>query len=75
MLYQEGLLAGIRAPADLLERWQGGELAPGTLMFCGTLGAIGGIRPASRFEMELEDPVRGRSMRHGYDVHALPVVT
>jgi hypothetical protein len=74
-LYQEGPLAGMRTPADLLARWQGGELAPGTLMFCGTLGAIGGIRPASRFEMELEDPVRGRSMRHGYDVRALPVVT
>jgi hypothetical protein len=75
VLYQEGALAGIRTPADLLARWQGGELAPGTLMFCGTLGAIEGIRPASRFEMELEDPLRGRSMRHGYDVHALPVVT
>jgi hypothetical protein len=75
VLYQEGALAGMRAPADLLARWQNGELAPGTLMFCGTLGAIGGIQPASRFEMELDDPVRGRSMRHGYDVHALPVVT
>ena len=44
-------------------------------MFCGTLSAIGGIRPATRFEMELEDPVLGRSMRHAYDVHALPVVS
>lgn len=38
VLYQEGALAGIRTPADLLARWQGGELAPGTLMFCGTPG-------------------------------------
>jgi hypothetical protein len=75
VLYQEGPLAAMRAPRDLLARWQDGELRPGTLMFCGTLGAIGGIRPASRFEMELEDPVRGRSMRHGYEVRALPVVS
>ena len=75
VLYQEGPLAGMLAPADLLARWQDGVLEPGALMFCGTLGAMGGIRPASRFEMELEDPVRGRSMRHGYDVRALPVVS
>jgi hypothetical protein len=74
VLYQEGALAAMRTPRDLLARWQDGRLAAGTLMFCGTLGAIGGIRPASRFEMELEDPVRGASMRHGYDVHVLPVV-
>ena len=74
MLYQEGPLAAMRTPADLLARWQNGDLVSGTLMFCGTLGAIGGIRPARRFEMELEDPVCGRSMRHGYEVRALPVV-
>ena len=72
--YQEGPLAAMRAPADLLARYDGG-LAPGAAMFCGTLSAIGGIRPATRFEMELEDPVLGRSMRHAYDVHALPVVS
>ncbi len=43
-------------------------------MFGGTLGAIGGIRPASRFEMELEDPVLGRSLTHAYDIAVLPVV-
>ena len=44
-------------------------------MMCGTLGAIGGIRPAARFDMELEDPVLKRRMAHGYDVVALPVVS
>jgi hypothetical protein len=76
ILYQEGALAAIRPLCDLLGRLPGGpELAPGTMMFCGTIGAIGGIRPASRFEMELEDPVRGLTMTHAYDVEALPVVT
>jgi hypothetical protein len=44
-------------------------------MFCGTVAALGGIRPGTRFEMELEDPVLGRAMRHAYDVAFLPVVS
>jgi len=74
VLYQDGTLAGMRNPADLIARY-GRGLADGTVMFCGTLGAIGGIRPASRFEMELEDPVLGRTLRHAYDIAVLPVVS
>jgi uncharacterized protein DUF2848 len=72
--YQEGALAGMRTPADLITRY-GSALSDGTLMFCGTLAAIGGIRPASRFEVELEDPVLNRTLRHAYDIDTLPVVT
>jgi Protein of unknown function (DUF2848) len=71
--YQEGTLAGMRTPAELIARL-GSALAPGTVMFCGTLAAIGGIRPASRFEVELEDPVHNRTLRHAYDIEILPVV-
>jgi hypothetical protein len=71
--YQEGTLAGMRTPADLIARF-GSALASGTMMFCGTLAAIGGIRPASRFEVELEDPVFNRTLKHAYDVDILPVV-
>jgi hypothetical protein len=75
-LYQEGPLARMRTPADLLMRSDcGTALKPGAVMFCGTVGAIGGIRPADRFEMEIEDPVRGRRLTHAYDVVALPVVS
>jgi hypothetical protein len=74
--YQAGTLAALRPPADLIARWRGGSaLAPGTVMFGGTLGAIGGIRPASRFEMTLTDRARGRTIHHAYDVVALPVVS
>jgi hypothetical protein len=73
--YQEGTLAAIRTPADLIARAESAPMSPGTIMFCGTFAAIGGIRPASRFEMELEDPVLGRSLSHSYDVEVLPVVT
>jgi hypothetical protein len=76
VLYQEGPLSGMRTPADLLQRYDGSTaLKAGSVMFCGTVGAKGGIRPASRFEMEIEDPVRGRKLGHAYDVVALPVVS
>jgi hypothetical protein len=76
VLYQDGPLAGLRTARDLIERRpEGPDLPPGTAMFGGTLGAIGGIRPAARFEMELEDPVLGRRMDHAYDIDPLPVVS
>ena len=76
LLYQEGAAAAIREPADLLRRYLGhdGALPAATVMFCGTFAAKGGVRPASRFEMELEDPVLGRKLACGYDIEALPVV-
>ena len=46
----------------------------GTVMFCGTMPALGGIRSAARFEMELDDPVLGRKITHAYDVETLPIV-
>lgn len=72
--YQDGTLSGMRPPADLIARY-GSALKPNTVMFCGTLAAIGGIRPSSRFEMELEDPVLGRTLKHAYDISVLPVVS
>jgi hypothetical protein len=75
LLYQEGAVAGIRPLQELIGMYGGAAgLVPGTVMFGGTLGAIGGVRPGSRFEMELEDPVLGRRLTHAYDVEALPVV-
>ena len=43
-------------------------------MLCGTLPAIGGVRPASAFRFELLDPANGRSLRHGYAVRCLPEI-
>ena len=73
-LYQEGSVAAMRTPGDLIGRYsQGAALAPGTVMFGGTLPAIGGIAPAERFEFELEDPVLDRKISHAYDIVALPI--
>jgi hypothetical protein len=74
--YQEGALRLIRTPEDLMGRFGDGKgLPPGTIMMSGTLNAIGGVRPAERFEMELTDPVLGRSITHSYDIAPLPVIT
>ncbi|WP_439614460.1 DUF2848 family protein, partial [Reyranella sp.] len=76
VVYQDGVLAQLRPPADLIGKWTGRDtLLPATLMFGGTLGAIGGIRPAARFEMELIDPVLKRTIAHAYDIVDLPVVS
>ena len=72
VLYQQGTLDALLRPEALIAAH--GALAPGTALFCGTLPAIGDIRPAERFEMALEDPVLGRRIAHGYDVSALPAV-
>jgi hypothetical protein len=75
-LYQESAVASLRTPRDLIRKLTGADTLPvGTAMYCGTPAAIGGIRPASRFEMELEDPVLGRTLRHAYDIEVLPVVS
>ena len=72
--YQEGTVAAMRPPADLIARYAGTpELPDGTVMFGGTLPVRGGVRPSRRFEFELEDPVLQRRIRHGYDVITLPL--
>lgn len=75
VLYQEGTLDSLQNPLDLIQGYTGGATLPdGTGMTCGTMGAIGGIRPSSVFEMELFDPRRNRSLRHRYVTESLPVV-
>lgn len=74
VLYQEGPVATLRHPEELMAAYREERAHPdeiplptGTALFCGTQPAIGGIRPATRFEMELEDPVRERSMSAIYE--------
>jgi len=71
--YQEGALEGLLHPDDLLRQAQP-SLTDGTLMFCGTVPARGGIRPAPSFRYELLDPVLGRSIGGSYRVRTLPLI-
>jgi uncharacterized protein DUF2848 len=73
-LYQEGTLAKMLPPGELIRGYGAGEtLADGTMMFGGTFAAIGGIRGAERFSGELEDPRSGRRITLAYDIKCLPV--
>jgi len=73
-LYQEGTLASMLPVDELIKRgFEGGKFPDGCAMFGGTFAAKGGIRPADRFEYELEDPVLKRTIRHAYDVITMPV--
>ncbi len=75
VLYQEGTLDSMLSVKELLRGcFADGRLPDGCAMFGGTFAAKGGIRPASRFEYELEDPVLKRSIRHAYDVIEMPVL-
>ena len=76
--YQDGQVSAMLAPQKLLELYAAedqakGGFSPGDLMFCGTLPAIGGVRPGARFEFELVDPVLERRLAHAYDIIELPI--
>jgi hypothetical protein len=73
-LYQEGTVANMRLPVELIRPYaKSDRLAPGTAMFGGTFAAIGGVRAASEFHMALHDPVRGRTIEHRYRIQTLPI--
>jgi len=75
VLYQEGPVTAMLDPLELIGKFAGKPgLAEGTLMFCGTLSAKGGVRPSDVFEVELDDPVLGRKIQHRYGIRTLPVL-
>ncbi len=74
-LYQEGATSALLEPSKLIDKYAGASLPDDTAMFCGTLPAMGGVRPAERFAFELHDPVLDRTIAHEYAVNVLPVVS
>jgi hypothetical protein len=69
--YQQGTLAMLLPLAELLAD---SGLKEGGAMLCGTLPAIGGVRPAAQFRMAMHDPVTGESIKAEYTTQTLPVV-
>jgi hypothetical protein len=73
--YQDGTAATMQRPEALIAQYRGkpGGMPVRTAMFCGTMAAQGGIRPADRFEIVMADPVLKRAIRHTYSIRSLPV--
>lgn len=69
--YQEGALSNILPLEKLIS---GSGMGDDSAMLCGTLGAIGDVRPAPAYRMELEDPKRNRRITLEYSVQTLPTV-
>jgi hypothetical protein len=69
--YQQGRLDSLLPLAQLIAN---ADLPDGSALFCGTLGALGGIRPSRAYRMSLHDPARDRTLHLGYHVTPLPVI-
>lgn len=75
VLYQDGSVATLLHPLTLIEKHFGQKNIPShAVMTCGTVAAIGTIRPSTHFVMELFDPRLNRSIRHQYDIEFLPEI-
>jgi hypothetical protein len=72
-LYQEGAVSKMLAATDLVDRYLGrhGVLPVGTVMYGGTLTALGTICGGECFEIELHDPMRDRRLQHSYLARSL----
>lgn len=71
-LYQEAPLAELLSPdawLDLLGRH--GVPRQGLVFLSGTPATLGGVVCGERYQIELEDPVLGRAIRHDYSVEVL----
>ena len=68
--YQAASVSTLRPPRELIDlvRERFGGTPPGTVILSGTVPAPGGFEYHASFEVELRDPVRGRSLRAAYSV-------
>jgi hypothetical protein len=71
-LYQEAALAELLGPAEWLPLLAREEIRrPGLVFLSGTPATVGGLVFADAYDLELEDPVRRRALRHQYRVEVL----
>ncbi|MDK3018858.1 DUF2848 domain-containing protein [Pseudodonghicola flavimaris] len=73
LLYQEGKVDSLLDPRDTVAGYGDGTLHEDTVLFCGTMPAIGGIKTSPRFEAEIEDPILNRRISFGYDIVEMPI--
>ncbi len=71
--YQSATAGGNRPPQELLDAipWAG-QRPSSFVVLCGTVPAIGGIRPADRFQGSITDPISGRRLGLDYRISPVP---
>ena len=74
--HQEMRLAKLGPPRDLILRWTGSKrLGAGVAVFCGTASVPESPPAGPKVEIELEDPVLGRTLLHSYRLQSPPLVS
>lgn len=73
-LYQEAPVASIIAPKELIDKMPDAKSMRGkrVVLFSGTISTKSGLVYGDSYELELEDPVLKRSIKHEYKVRVLP---
>ncbi|WP_432816803.1 DUF2848 domain-containing protein [Sulfitobacter sp. JB4-11] len=69
--YQKGKLSKIRPLEKLIEA---AGMKDGFAMMCGTLPAIGSVRPSAQFRARLHDPEMDREITLSYTANRLPLI-
>jgi hypothetical protein len=77
ILYQEAPLSEILGPQEMLEKmpWEGMNKKEGIVLFSGTIPTRAGLIFGESYELEMEDPVLKRMIKHSYQVKILPQYT
>jgi hypothetical protein len=72
-LYQEGVLGSNLGPEQLYQSMpeRNGLAESNLCLFCGTFPTVSGIFYGDSFEIELEDPILDRRIRHSYSIQVL----
>jgi hypothetical protein len=73
-LYQDSPLGCILRPHELLENVPDGPLdsTQGLVLFSGTIATKSGLIYGDAYELELDDPVLGRTIRASYRIKTMP---
>ncbi len=72
MLYQEAGTAELLGPEHWFDALGGANIVqPGLVFLSGTPATVGGWVFGETYELELEDPIQGRVIRHRYEVEVL----
>ena len=76
-IYQEAPLSEILNPEEMLEKmpWEGMNKKEGIVLFSGTIPTRAGLIFGESYELEMEDPVLKRMIKHSYRVKILPQYT